>query len=368
MFGRSAIGAITLVAVWMCMPDAVKAQTLWRYTHPESSLMLGFEWRRVAVSRLGRELRATMSEAATPGIPGLEQLNLFDSMDRIILSAPMPAQGQKQPPTKGLLAVEGRFDWAGLRQALVRQGAQVRTLAGKEILVPKKSNGMDGVLALAEPGVLLLGDMKSVGAALAGEAMPETSSLYRRATSLAARNDFWLTGIVGPGAIPTEAGPSAKMFADVTGFDFGMNARRGVGVELNVATKTEQSASALAATMRLLIGMAAAQQSNNPGMNALVEKVQIATAQTDVRMSLHLNDADLDKSFRSLRAALPGGMKPVQVRPVYRGDSANAWPTVEAGGPKAAPAVAETQKPPERQVIRIHGAEGGTREIPMGNP
>jgi len=368
MFGRSAVGAITLIALWMCTPGAVKAQSLWHYTHPESTLMLGFEWRRVAVSRLGRELRATMSQATTPGIQGLEQLNLFDSMDRIILSVPKPAQGQKQVPTKGLLAVEGRFDWAGLRQALVRQGARVRMLAGKEILVLDKTNGEDGVLALVEPSVLLLGDSKSVEAALGGAAMPETSSLYRRATSLAARNDFWFTGIVGPGAIPTDTGPAGKMFADVTGFEFGMNVQRGVGVELNMATKSEQSASALAAALQLLSGMAATQQNNNPELGALVEKIKIATVQSDVRMSLHLDEAELDKSFRSLRAALPGGMKPVQVRPVYRGDKNITWPTVEAGGPTAAPAVAEAQKPPERQVIRIHGAEGGTREIPMGNP
>jgi hypothetical protein len=96
-----------------------------------------------------------------------------------------------------------------------------------------------------------------------------------------------------------------------------------------------------------------------------VEKVRIVSMRSDVRLSLQLDETELDKSFRSLRAALPGGMQPVQVRPVYRGEKTITWPSVEAGGATPAPAVAEAQKPPERQVIRIYGAEGGTREIPL---
>jgi hypothetical protein len=367
MLLRRASFAITLLLTGMCAPEAVRAQSMWRYTHPESKILAGVEWRRVASSRVGRELRATMSEVNTPGLPGLEQLNLFDSADRIILSAPLPAQAKESSSNKGLVVVEGRFDWPKLRKALLGQGARLRTLAGKEILVAKESSGMDGVLALAEPGILLAGDLRSVEAALAGAELPETSSLYRRATLLAARADIWFVGVVPPGAMPADAGPQAKMFADVTGFDFGLDLRRGMGLELNATTKTAASAEALAGGLRMILGMAAMQQTNKPEIAALVEKVQIATAQSNVRMSLHLDDAELDKSFRSLRASLPGGMQPVQVRPVYRGEKKITWQSAEVGGTVPAPAVAEAQKPPERQVIRVYGAEGGTREIPMGN-
>lgn len=232
-----------------------------------------------------QDVRASMSSVNAQGISGLEQLNLYDSADRIILCAPLPAQARQSSPNRGLVVVEGRFDWPTLRKALLGQGARVRTFAGKEILVARQSSGMDGVLALAEPGILLAEDLKSVEAALAGATMPETSSLYRRATSLA----------------------------------------------------------------------------------VLLDKVQIAATPSEVRMSLNLDEAELDQSFRSLRAALPGGMQPVQVRPVYRGGKNITWPSVEAGGATPTPAVAEAQKPPERQVIRLYGAEGGTREIPMEN-
>jgi hypothetical protein len=356
---------MALLLAGICAPEAVRAQSVWRYTHPESKIMLGVEWRRVASSKLGQELRATMSKADTQGFSGLEQLNLFDSADRIVFSAPMPAQAKPASPNQGLVVVEGRFDWAKLRTAMLAQGARARMHGGREMLVTKKAGGMDGVLALAEPGMLVAGDQKSVEAALAGATMPETASLYRRATSLAARNDIWLVAAVPPGAISAEAGPQAKMLADVTGFEFGLNLRRGMGVELSVATKSKESAETLAGGLRMMLGMAAMQQTNQPEMAALVEKVRIASTRSDVRMSLHLDDAELDKSFRSLRTALPGGMQPVQVRPVYRGEKTITWPSVEAGGSAQTPAVAEAQKPPERQVIRIYGAEGGTREIPL---
>jgi hypothetical protein len=364
---RTASCAMALLLAGMCTPEAVRAQSVWRYTHPESKVIAGVEWRRVAASRLGKELRATISEANTPGIPGLEQLRLFDSADRIILSAPLPAQAQQSSSNKGLVVVEGRFDWPALRKALLGQGARVRMLAGKEILVAKQTSGMDGVLALAEPGILLAGDLQSVEAALKGAAMPETSPLYRRATALAARTDIWFVGVVPPGAMPPDAGPQAKMMADVTGFEFGLNLRRGVGFDLSVTTKTKESADTLAGGLRMILSMAAMQQPNKPEMAALLEKAQIAATQSEVRLSLHLDETELDKSFRSLRAALPGGMQPVQVRPVYRGEKNITWPSAVAGGAAQTPAVAEAQKPPERQVIRLYGAEGGTREIPLEN-
>jgi hypothetical protein len=178
----------------MCAPDAVRAQSVWRYTHPESKVMAGVEWRRVASSKLGRDLRASMSSVNTQGISGLEQLNLFDSADRMVFSAPMPTPSQQASPNRGLVVVEGRFDWAKLRTAMLAQGARAQMHGGKEMLVARKAGGMDGVLALAEPGILVVGDQKSVEAALAGATMPETAALYRRATALAARNDIWLVG------------------------------------------------------------------------------------------------------------------------------------------------------------------------------
>jgi hypothetical protein len=193
MHRRAGARGIALLLIGMCIPDNGLAQALWRYTHPESNLILGLEWRRVAGSKLGQQLRSTMSQAAMPGMPGLAQMNVFDAVDRIILSAPIPPQGVAQAPEKGLLAVEGRFEWAAVRASLLGQGARVRMMAGREILVSQRTRGAGGALALAEPGILVIGDLNSVGAALRGASMQRTSALYRRAASLAATNDIWFT-------------------------------------------------------------------------------------------------------------------------------------------------------------------------------
>ncbi len=367
MFGRSTICAISLLAGGMCLPDVVCAQTVWRYTHPEAKIIVGIEWRRVASSKLGRELRASMSKVEAQGMSGFSELNLLDTTDRILFSAAVPPGGKTAPP-KGLAALEGRFDWPKLRSAILASGARSKMLNGKELLIAKRTGDVAGVLTLAEPGIVIAGDQASVEAALSGAALPETASIYRRATTLAARSDIWFTGAVPPGAMPADAGPQAKMLADVTGFDFGLNLRRGMGVELNVETKSEQAASTVAGGLRFLMTMAAAQQKNNPEMSALAEKIQIATASNDVRVSLHLDENELDRSFQSLRSALPGGMKPLQVRPVYRGETTVKGPTTELTGWSGTPAAEETRKPPEPQVIKIYGAEGGTREVPFGNP
>jgi len=368
MHRRTGARGIALLLIGMCIPDIGRAESLWRYTHPESNLILGIEWRRVAGSKLGQELRSTMSQGAIPGMPGLGQMDVFDIVDRMILSVPMPPQGVGQAPEKGLLAVEGRFDWPRVRASLLGQGARVRMMLGKEILVSQRTKGAGGALALVEPGILLIGDLNSVGAALKGVSMPKTSALYRRAASLAATNDLWLTGIVTSGVFPASAAPPAKMFSDVTGFEFGLNLRGGMGLDLNVTTKSAQSASALAGGLRMMMGMAAMQQPGNPEMASLAGKVQVAVDGSQVHMGLHLDEAELERSFRSLRAAMPSGMKPVQVRPVYRGEKAIVGPAGELRESTAAPAAEETEKPRKPQVIRIYGAEGGTREIPVGKP
>jgi|GEM_PF-5488679 len=347
MHRRAGARGIALLLIGMCIPDNGLAQALWRYTHPESNLILGLEWGRVAGSKLGQQLRSTMSQAAMPGMPGLAQMNVFDAVDRIILSAPIPPQGVARAPEKGLLAVEGRFEWAAVRASLVGQGARVRMMAGREILVSQRTRGAGGALALAEPGILVIGDLNSVGAALRDASMQRTSALYRRAASLAATNDIWFAGVVTPGMFPASAAPSARMISDVTGYDLGLNLRDGMGLELNVVTKSAQSASALAGGLRMMMGMAM-QQPNNPEMASLAGKVQLAVEGSKVHMGLHLDEAELERSFRLLRAAMPGGMTPVQV--------------------PAATAAQEAEKPRGPQVVRIYGAEGGTREIPVGKP
>jgi len=360
--------ASAILAVWMamCAKDVVWAQGAWRYIQPQSDFLLGLEWRRVASSKLGQQLRASLNQMPSGEISGLGRLNLFDATERVLIAGRMPAGTSLAGPNSGLAVLEGTFDWPSLRAAMLAQGARPVMHAGRQVLLAKRSGAAEEVVALAEPQVLVIGERKMVEAALSGAPPPAASPLYQRARSLAGRNDIWLAGSIPPNALPGDASPQARMLAGVVGFDLGVNLRDGVRLEANFATKSASSASELAGGIRLMMNMAAMQQTNQPELTALAGKVRIEASGVDVRMSLQLDQAELERSFRSLHAMLPGGMKPVQVRPVYRGEKEITWPAVEIGGPAASPA-AEAQAPPERQVIRIYGAEGGTREIPLNN-
>ncbi len=342
---RRMASAISVVGMAICAANVVWAQGAWRYVQPQSDFLLGLEWRRVASSKLGQQLRASLSRMDSGGISGLSRLNVFDATERVLIAGRMPAGASPASPNSGLAVLEGSFDWASLRAALLEQGARPLVHARGQVLLAKRSGAAEEVVALAEPQVLVIGERKMVEAALSGASMPAASPLYQRARSLAERNEVWMTGTVPPNALPGDASPQARMLADVVGFDLGVNLHRGVRLEANFATKSASSASALAGGMRLMMSMAAMQQANQPELTALADKLRIDATGADVRMSLELDQAELERSFRSLRAMLPGGMKPVQV----------------------APPAAEAQTPPERQVIRIYGAEGGTREIPLNN-
>jgi hypothetical protein len=88
--------------------------------------------------------------------------------------------------------------------------------------------------------------------------------------------------------------------------------------------------------------------------------------QADVHLRLALDEGELERGLQSLKASMPKGLGPVEVRPVYKGDKNVTWPGVKVQPP--ASARLEPPKLPEKQVIRIYGLESGTKEIPVTNP
>ena len=131
---------------------------------------------------------------------------------------------------------------------------------------------------------------------------------------------------------------------------------------MNLGTESDQGAAELAAGMQLMLGMFMTAGQNQQGMPNFADKINIVADQALVRMSMHLDQAELEQSLQRMgtgmmTASLGGSAEDVPIHGKVGGSGDWNW-----GQPDV-----QNQAPPEprERVIRIYGLEEGTREIPL---
>lgn len=351
------------VASWSA--NSVSHPSYWRYAHPQAKVLVGIEWQRIVQSPLAAKLQQEMAQAGLTRMMSAQGLDFIWEVERVFISS--PGGGKKdQPPL--VAALQGRFDLAKVRESITKLGAKANVYKGVALLAPDKA-GADQVLALASASVLLFGDRVSVQAALdnysAAAPPPAGSKLYQRAADLSSRFDLWFAGVGAPGDLAGAAAmPQAQMLADVESFEAGVSLQNGLGLELSLNSKTEESAKALAGAVQGLMGLAAMHAGANPEAAEFLKKLHVKTEHARVSLALSIDQAELEKGIQQIRASAGPAMAGVQVRPKITGTNATNLPAL----PHAAVIPVAPIKPAEPAVIRIYGAEGGTKEIPLARP
>lgn len=355
--------SLVLLAVAAVPAAASSHPSFWRYAHPQAKVLVGIEWQRVMNSPPAQRMREEMAKEGWTRMLSSQGLDFIWDIERVFVSS--PGGSKNQPPL--VAAVQGRFDLAKVRQAIHGQGAQALVYRGVALLRNAKP-GADQCMALVSPQVLLFGDRASVQAALdhyAAATPPPASRLYQRASDLSARYDLWFVGTASPQDFAAAGLP--ELVSQVESFEAGLSLQQGLGLDVNLNAKTAESAQALASTIQGFVHLAAMQGGGRPEAAEFLNKLRVNAEQARVTVSLAVDQAELDRAVQQMRASVRasvqgGALARMDMRPraVARGVS----------NPPAATAVvpAPPPKPAEPAVIRIYGAEGGTREIPFKQP
>ena len=344
-----------------------RAQTnAWELGHPDAKLLMGIDLKSLRESSVGQSIRQQMhAQPTATAAPSPFQasfqamaLGILDQIDRVFLSSPAnAAPGAKNNPPF-LLVVEGRFPMEQLKPFLqgtarLYRGTQVyrtsKTSTIKTSTTKTVSSPSDTSLALLDGGTLLLGDEKSVLAALdrRGGALPPASALLARAQALASTHDFWAIAdtplskfqpaSASPGN-PLASALASQIASQIKGIETGLSLRDGFQFELSLATDSEATATQMSQLVSGQIQMAMLAQATRPEEAEMVRKLQIGAEGNRMRVNLALT-AD---EFHQLQAA----------------QAARAMAAAGSPQPAVRPA-----KPATSGKIMIYGLEGGPREI-----
>jgi hypothetical protein len=363
--GRAIVALVLLV-----VPTAARAQSepaLWRFADPNSKSIIGIDWARVRNSAAGSMIRQTLP--APEALPGLLVMQVLDSIDRVLISSPAgpaaPGSDTDSENSPILIAIQGRFDPAHVRQLFINSGAKPQTYNSFQVYRPQaKTNrskiSKDSAWVLYDAHTILFGDAPLVFAALdrnefgppAGTE-PKPGSLAARAANLDAKYEIW--GILDIAEVASSE-PLAAVFHDnewasaLQGVEGGLNLGLGLDADFILHLASDEAAKHVAADLASALTAAAKDKSVGVEAQDLAKKLRFSAEGSTAKVSLHMNQQELDQITQAFKAGVQSGE-----RATTNSSSAPA--------PAFAPAI--PAKPP---VIRIEGLDEGTREIPYRQP
>lgn len=320
---------------------------LWRFAHPGARAMLGLEWKRLLDSPLGRDIKRELENSDLAA--AAEGFNVLTDIERILVSSPGKRAGTAKQDAPVVIAVEGSFHLARVRQMAMGQDVSSAIFQGVEIITPKRRNGDSMALALVNEHIVLFGDRACVEAAIAAQGA--AAPLARRAYDLARDNEFWLVADFVPWDMAAKHAPQFAMLREVTGLEAAVSLRQGLGLQFNMSAKSPQAAQSIAGGLTMFLNMAAVKAKDHRDVTDLLNKLRIATEGARVNIAMTVDEAELERSIASLRE------KRQELGVV-------AAQRVRTQGPKPPDAA----PPAEKASIVVHGLEDGTREIPYRNP
>ena len=319
-----------------------------------SKLLLGIDLKKLRESTVGQAMREQMNTqavsagAASPFQASMQAmaLGLLEQIDRLYLSSPANPSAKTGSNPPFLLAVEGRLPVAQMKPFMQGVSRRYRTTN-----VYRTSKTDTTSVALVEDGTLLLGDEKSVLAAIDRHAglRPPPSALLTRAQALASTRDFWIISdepLSNFQAATTGAGNrqipplAAQIVSQVKGLDLGLSLRDGFQFELGLATESPAAAAKMAQLFTDQIQTAMAAQVNKPETAEIVRKLKIGAEGNRLNVNMSLTKDEFQQQLQAARAA-------------------RATAAAAAIPP---PAVQPTPRPAPGK-ITIYGLDGGPREI-----
>jgi hypothetical protein len=334
---------------------AQSAPALWRFVDPNSQAVIGIDWARVRQSPAGEMIRDQWVPRGTlAGFPGLELLN---SVERFLISSPLPDSGADGPDAPVLIAIQGRFDAAEVHGLFARSRANVQAYNSFQVYRPRDGQHRNMAYVSFDAQTILYGDAPSVFAALDRNRFPQPQteaapgSMAARAAALDAKYQIW--AIVDANELLANDSFAALFGASqwagsAQGIEAGLNLGSGLDADFTVRFSSEDMAKRVNAELLRAVDLAAKDRRAGSETQDIVKGLRSSVEGNATRINLHLNPQEL----KGLGEAFAAG--------VQRGSDSLA----SAAKPGTNPVAAPPAKPSKPAVIRIEGLDGGPREIP----
>ena len=238
-------------------PIGASEPMAWRFAHPEAQVLAGVDFRELAKTADGRQLRDQF--AAALGAPMLEQA------ERLLLSSVVEASGNRSD----VLILSGSFSLPQLRKMAMGEGARMVPYKGLEIAAPAGAAAGDPHLAwITGPGggtTVLIGTRPAIQAAAERskaqvESLASVNPLFARARDLGAKYPVW----VSCETVPLGFGPKAlDRFSEdadggdigyMDGFDIGVQVGKTADLKMWIWTTSEATADAVLKQLQGAVG------------------------------------------------------------------------------------------------------------------
>ncbi len=351
-----------IVVVLACLCPLAPAQTdagLWRFVHPNAKALVGIDVQRIRSSKAFSEMSSQFNSMPLPlGLPTQwPVMDLVRSVDRVIVSSPGKSADDpsKEPPL--LIAISGHFEPGKLKSLFLKAGAKQQVFNSVTIYrLQDKASSEFGFVVLNSQ-TLLAGDAKSLYTVIErlekGNVTPPP--IVEKARDMDVAYDFWAILLTPPSAMASERFASMDMAGKLNGFQFGVAVRDGMALDVNLNATSEAAAKEMMAQLSKLMKLASKDRENHPEWAGLDKKMKLTVEHSDVHFAFRLNAMELVHFVKAMEESNAKG----RARAAQAASSAHPTMIQPPGN------VQQQAKPnPPKQVIRIEGLDGGTREIP----
>jgi ribosomal protein L12E/L44/L45/RPP1/RPP2 len=332
-----------------------QAQSGVELIQPDAGFVLGIEWRKIVDSSVGATLTEQIKKTPLPPIPAAAALldALLHDLDSVVLAASsteLSKTAGAQP--RALVVLKGRFK-PELRSQLKGMAKRSETYRSVELLTAPEDTPAAGApatanknrIAFLDANTVVAGDLGEVRAAIdrvkGGNLTAARGGILDGMAELASKNDFWVVFDLPANALKEAPPAAAEMFNGVKGAELGMSFQQGFALQMNIRTKDDASATAVAQALQGLIAIGAMSQSQSPQASEVLKKIRIAPENSRVKLALSLDRNELEKMIKEAQSSATSAPKKT------------AAPAPERAGPKT---------------VRIIGLDNGPVEVPFSTP
>lgn len=293
-------------------PDLIKL------VMPDAGVLVGIRVDQIRSSPLGQSV---FSQVDTPDSDfrkavALLGFNPLTDVNEVLIAAPATT-GAPQV----LALVHGTFEPSRLPVLAKMGGGEVSSFQGIEIATLKQEQQSFAVAAL-DRRTLVVGDPKSVRAAIARRTtgLRVSPKLAARADALAKLYDIWLVSVVPPGQIAKGVpnpqlggllkGDALQSMQEASG---GIRLGRDIQFALEVVTRSDKDAAALADVFKFILGLAVTQ--GKPEQAKFLENLQLNVEGTRVRFGLTIPEAEVAKAMEAQKQAVATARSKASAKP-----------------------------------------------------
>jgi hypothetical protein len=257
---------------------------------PDASLLAFANVQEVMISDLRQRLQRMlpMSGDGQRDFFASTGIDIEHDIDRVLVAL-VPAAADARPPVTALVVARGRFDVAKVEGFLNDRGAAAEEYRGRRVLGTSGSGGSGGALTFVEPGLVALGSLPLVRAAIdraeGGPNVKDNADMMRLVTSLGDGN-VWAVGRVD--ALTSGSGLPANLLGAlpaVTWFSVNGHVNGGIRGALRLETRDEQAAGQLREMVRGLVSVAKFHTQAQPDVQALLDSLQPGGTGTTVSLA-----------------------------------------------------------------------------------